>query len=310
MKFWSGIVLFTALSMFSCGGNGNQADKGNDRHLPAVRVPVQAVPVQTGTLKKTLTIYGNLQPQQVTTLSSQFPGRLVQLSLAEGDRVTAGQVVARIRSPKAEALQQTADATSASILKKEMQPLTLRAPYSGVVIRKFRYAGDVVAAGEPILEILDDSRFFLWGALPAAYLPEVKIGQALQVSFPDLPGKTFRATIEKINSTVDPKTQMARIRASLVNRHSLLKAHLFARIRITVQSEPAALLIPRQAVLGGPAGTFVFVVKNGIAHRQAVETGLADSARVSIRAGLSPGDSVVISGNFELKDGMAVEVNR
>ncbi len=304
MKRWILIFCAVALTMVSCGRN--QSGDGKEGE-PTSRVPVKAVPVQLGTLQKTLTIYGRLLPRQVTTLSSQFPGRIATLSLAEGDRVAAGQVVAVIRSPKAEALQQAADGTT-SFLQKEMHPISLRAPIGGVVTRKFRFAGDVVAAGEPILEILDDSSFFLRGDLPAAYLPEVRVGQTITVTFPDLPEETFTTTIGAINGTVDPATQTAEMRALLPNPHRRLKADLFARIRIIVKSTPEALLVPRDAVLQDPAGAYVFVVQRGIAQRRAVKTGLQNRSQTVVLSGLAEGDSVVVLGNFELQNGMAVEV--
>lgn len=315
MKNWLVIFLSTTLLFLSCQGKSKNAGEIGARiHLQQetsqYKVPVKVAVVRQGAIQKKITIYGKLLPKQVTALSSQFAGRILDLSLSEGDRVRKEQIVATIRSPKAEALRQaTADQPlPAEKLGDEVLPVSIRAPFSGIVIRKFHYSGDVVSAGEPIIQIQDDAVFYLWGQLPAVYLPQVKIGHELKITFPDLPNVSLNAKIEAINSTVDEKTQMAQIRASLPNPHHLLKSDLFAQIDIIVKSYQDILIIPRNALLSQPAGSFVFLKRNGKAHLREVQPGIGDSASFVIRSGLTVGDSIIVLGNYELEDSMAVEV--
>ncbi len=316
MKHLQFVFFAIALLLLSCSNNHQNATE-NDAAKPSeggtvnTRVPVKVAVVRKGTLLKTVTIYGKLKPKRITRLGSQFAGRITDLSLSEGDRVKKGQIVATIRSPKAEALTGGSTAsTSGESLRNEVLPIPIYAPFDGIVSRKFGYTGDVVSAGEPILEIQDDSAFFLWGDLPAAYLPLARIGQEVTITFPDLPGKSFTSKIEAINSTVDRQTQTAQIRASLPSPRHLLKSDLFARIEIRLKSLSDVLLVPRNALLSRPTGSFVFIVKKGKAHLREVQPGMGDSDSFVIRSGLAAGDSVVVLGNFELKDDMAVEVMR
>lgn len=315
MKIWLITLIFAPLIFLSCKGKSqNAGEMGTRIHLKKqtseFKVPVQVALVDRGPIQEKITIYGKLAPKQETLLSSQFSGRILDLSLSEGDRVTKGQVVATIQSPKAEALQQVTgkNLSAAQNMGKELLPVSLRAPFSGVVTKKFHYSGDVVSPSEPILKLQDDSIFYLWGQLPAVYLPEVQIGQKIKIIFPDLLELLFQGEIEAVNSTVDKQTQMAQIRASLQNSKHLLKSDLFARIDIIVKSLKNAVLVPRNAVLSSGSGSFVFLEKNGRAQRQPVQVSIRGSANFAIQSGLTMGDSVIVLGNYELKDSMVVEV--
>lgn len=315
MKIWLIALISAPLIFLSCKGKSQNAGEIGarihvQRQASEYRVPVRVAVVHQGPIQEEITIYGKLTAKQETLLSSQFSGRILELYLSEGDRVTKGQTVTTIQSPKAEALQQISSKNQpiAQKLGTELLPIFIRAPFTGIVTEKFHYSGDVVSVSEPILKIQDDSIFYLWGQLPAVYLPDVQIGQKIKITFPDLHGKHFQGNIEAINSAVDSQTQMAQIRASLPNPHHFLKSDLFAKIDITVKSLKNALLIPRNAVLVREEVPCVFLKKNGKAHLQTVRVGIKNPATFSIKSGLAVGDSVIVLGNYELKDNMAVEV--
>ncbi len=311
------VILFIAAPMLflSCKGKSqNPGEIGARVHAKEqaseFKVPVQVTTARRGAIQEKITIYGKLAPKQETLLSSQFPGRILDLSLSEGDRVAKGQVVAVIQSPKAEALQMAASNNPAQTQTRveELLPISIRAPFSGIVTNKFHFSGDVVAASEPILKIQQDAVFYLWGQLPAVYLPDIRIGQKLNIAFPDLPQVFVHGKIDAINSTVDRKTQTVQIRTLLLNPKHLLKSGLFAKIEIILKSLEQATLVPRNAVLSGEAASFVFLKQKGIARLQPVRIGLKSNNMFAVQSGLTPGDSVIVLGNYELKDGMAVEV--
>ncbi len=301
------IFLMVSAFFLSCGGHSENAGEIGARiHLQsektAYQIPVQVITPRQGKLQKKITIYGKLAPVREVLLSSQFAGRISRLPFSEGDALSAGQVVVTLISPKAEALAQA----KSPLEGKEMLPISIRAPFSGTILKKFHFAGDVVLPGEALVKLQDTSRFFLWGDLPAIYLNRVRRGQLLQVSFPDVPGWYVQTKIEAVNAAVNPETQMAQIRATVKNKNHLLKKNLLATIQIVTQSVQQALLLPRKAVLHGAHGNFVFLKKDGRARRQPVEIGLETPNTLEIRSGLTPADSVVLTGNYELQDGMAI----
>ncbi len=311
MKIWLIILASVSFVLFGCNRKSQNAGAiGAHVHIEnkvsEFKVPVKIAVVKKGNIQKKITVYGKLKPKRETKLSSQFAGRILNLKVSEGDRVIKGKPIAVIQSPQAEALQRVASINNEQ--KSEIVPYTIRAPFSGIVTVKYHYSGDVISSGETILTIQDDAIYYLWGQLPADYLPDVKVGQLLKITFPGFRGKTFYSKIETINSTVDNKTQMAQIRASLQNPQHLLKSDLFAKIDIVLHSLKNVVLIPRKAVLGNSESYYVFLKKDGKALRKTLRQGIENPGAIAVKSGLNVGDSIIILGNFELKEGMKVEV--
>ncbi|GBD86678.1 multidrug resistance protein MdtA precursor [bacterium BMS3Abin03] len=315
MKNWLIILISVSFLLFACKRESQNAGEiGAHVHLnndvSVFKVPVKIAVAEKGNIQKKITIYGKLLPKQETKLSSQFAGRILNLTLAEGDRVIKGETIAVIQSPQAEALQRVTaeDSLHNNGQNSELVPYPIRAPFSGIVTEKYHYSGDVISAGETILKIQDDAVYYLWGRLPAVYLPDVKVGQQLKITFSDLKGKTFYSKIETVSSTVDNQTQTAQVRATLHNQQHLLKSDLFAKIDIVLQSLKNVLLVPRSAVLENSDGYFLFVKKNGKAHRKKIKPGIEKANTLEVKSGLNVGDSIIVLGNYELKEGMKVEV--
>ena len=311
MKNWLIIFVSVSFVLVSCNRKSQNAGEiGAEFHLnnnvSEFKVPVKIAVVDKGNIQKKITIYGKLLPKQETKISSQFTGRILNLKLSEGDGVKKGDVIAVIQSPQAEALQSAASNKAEG--KSEIVPYSIHAPFNGTVTSKRHYSGDVVSIGETILTIQDNSIYYLWGQLPADYLPDVKIGQQLKITFPGFKNKFFYGKIETINSMVAGKTQMAQIRTSLRNPQHLLKSDLFAKIDIVLRSLKDVILIPRNAVLGNGENIFVYLKKNGKAVRKTIRSGIGNADVIEVNAGLNVGDSVIVLGNYELKEGMKVEV--
>jgi len=315
MKNWLFILMSFTFILFACNRKSQNAGEiGAEFHLKnnvsKFKVPVKIEAVKIGNIQKKITIYGKLLPKQETKLSSQFAGRILNLTISEGDRILKGDIIAVIQSPQAEALQSAAsnEPLNNNDQNSEIVPYSIHAPFSGVVTEKYHYSGDVISTGETILKIQDDSIYYLWGQLPSAYLPEVRIGQQLKITFPDFGGRTFNSKIEAINSTVDAQTQMAQIRAPLLNPKHHLKSDLFAKIDIVLKSSKNVLLIPRNAVLVNSEGYFVFLKEEGRALRKTFQPGIENADIIEVKSGLEISDSIIVLGNYELKEGMNVEV--
>ncbi|NOX19547.1 MAG: efflux RND transporter periplasmic adaptor subunit [Chlorobi bacterium] len=312
MKNW--LIIFVSLSFLLSACNRKSQNAGEigahiqiKNDVSEFKVPVKIAVLDRGDIQKKITIYGKLTPKRETKLSGQFSGRILKLNLSEGDRVAEGETIAFVQSPQAEALQ-SAEPNNDNEGNGEIVPYQIRAPFSGIVSEKYHYSGDVISKGETILTIQDDSIYYLWGRLPAVYLPDVKIGERLKVTFPDLKGKTFACKIDAINGVVDERTQTAQIRSSLPNPRRLLKSELFAKIDIALRSLTNVLIVPNSAVLKNSEGFYVFLKKDGKALRRTFQLGIENADEAQVKSGLNVGDTIIVLGNYELKDGMNVEV--
>jgi multidrug efflux pump subunit AcrA (membrane-fusion protein) len=125
-----------------------------------------------------------------------------------------------------------------------------------------------------------------------------------------MPGKTFRAKLTAVDAQIDANGRSLLARGQLANPDGALRAGMFARARLVLRENPAALVIPEEALIPQGADVFVYRVDAGKAQRIAVKPGLRTDGKVEILSGLSEGDQVVTAGQLRLqRDGQEVALN-
>ena len=183
----------------------------------------------------------------------------------------------------------------------------LLAPQDGVVDGLTAAPGDVVPAGTVIARVARADRLRVRLGVEAEDVPAIAAGQKVTIS-PLYAGATsVAAQIEAIDQRVDAQTRLAAAMVRLPDASGLLPGAP-VRAQIEQKASAAALAVPRAAVLYAAEAPYVFVADGKIAHRRAVKTGAEDSGYVEIVEGLKAGEPVIIQGNYELEDGMAIRV--
>jgi Cu(I)/Ag(I) efflux system membrane fusion protein len=178
--------------------------------------------------------------------------------------------------------------------------VTLRSPYSGVVVDKPVLAGQRIMAGEVAYKIADLSRVWLEGEVFERDLSAVQLGQPVTAEFTALPGAVREGRMTYLYPTVNPDTRTARIRVELRNPGLQLKPGMYATIRFDAPTD-SILSVPRSAVLATGERNLVFVRSpDGRFSPHLVTLGATTNDRVEIMRGLVLGDTVVASGTFLL----------
>src|SRR5690606_31977719 len=103
-------------------------------------------------------------------------------------------------------------------------------------------------------------------------------------------------------------TGTVRVTVEITGGDTPLKPGMFTRVNVVHDVRKDVLLIPAEAVIAEDARTSVFVVHAGNADRRIVEVGYRENGMVEIRAGLSPGEQVVVTGQAALRDDTQVQV--
>ncbi len=129
--------------------------------------------------------------------------------------------------------------------------------------------------------------------------PEIRY----QVQLPA--AKPIEGHVRLITQRVDPETRLVDVYVTLPNdTHLMLDAYLRVELK-TLAHE--TLVAPRGAVLPTGDGNVLFTVKDNHAVRHVVQIGIQSGRDTEVIANdLKPGDEVVVRGNYELSDGMAV----
>lgn len=230
-----------------------------------------------------------------------------------GARQAEGTLQVAAKAQDAQAAQAATAQKSADLAAAQTQVAfgDLRAPLSGIVTRRALNAGDMADPAVPILEITDPTALNLLANLPAEMGAGVRAGMVAHVTTDAAPGRVFPASVTSVGS-VDPQTNLLAVRIAVsggANANTGLRPGMFATAQIVTQTNPLAILVPRQAVLtrdGKPA--VMTVGGDNKAHEKPVVTGAPQGAKVQIISGLKPGERVIVMGQYELDEGAKVEV--
>jgi RND family efflux transporter MFP subunit len=142
-------------------------------------------------------------------------------------------------------------------------------------------------------------------------MSSVRVGQSLTFTSDALPGRIFSGKVMFINPVVTETDRSLKVIAEVENGREELKGGLFAKGRILTGRRASVLRIPRPALVtldvAAKKGE-VFVVDGPTARRKSVQTGTVMGDFMEITAGLAAGDTVVVRGGFNLRDGDKVTV--
>ncbi len=207
--------------------------------------------------------------------------------------------------------QANADAIRAAIGKK-----TIRAPFAGKLGIRLVNLGEYLDTGKPIVSLQSLSPVYVNFSLPQQELARIKTGMRVRLTTDTYADRQFEGALTAINPELDPSTRSIGLQATLENADQLLRPGMFARVQVLLPSEQAVLAVPATSVLSAPFGDSVFVIEaqtgtNGagpgqVVRQQFIRTGAARGDFVSIETGLKPGERVVSSGLFKLRNGMSV----
>ncbi len=314
----------------------------------AKAVLVEAVEVQAQALNDEVSAVGSLISNESVLLRPEVAGRIVRIGFADGEEVAAGsllfeldaavqqaelaQAEASVRLAQANHVrnvdllarkfvsQSTVDNSRAelevaragrSLAAARLARTRIHAPFAGVLGLRQVSPGDYVREGDALVNLEDISRLKLDFRLPELRLDQLRRGQMVELSTDVLPGEVFQARVEAIDPQVDAQGRAVRLRASVDNAQRRLRPGVFARVRLILAEQPAALMLPEEALVPAPGNLlYVYQIVDGIARRVEVEAGSRRGTQVEIRRGLAPGVLVVTAGQLKLRDGDAVQLLR
>jgi membrane fusion protein (multidrug efflux system) len=250
---------------------------------------------------------------QLRALEAQVD--LAQTNLARMKSLRAENTVSQSELDQAEtSVKQfvaNADNLRATIAKK-----IIRAPFAGRLGIRQVNTGQYLEAAKPIVSLQSLTPVFGDFSLPQQDLARIKTGLQVRVLSDAYPGKTFTGTLTAINPDLDPITRSIKLQATFDNNEQLLRPGMFARMEIVFPEVKPVLAIPATAVLSAPYGDSVYVVEPStnaagglVVRQQFIRVDLARGDFVSVTSGLKPGENVVSSGMFKLRNNMAVVVN-
>ncbi|HEX5042604.1 MAG TPA: efflux RND transporter periplasmic adaptor subunit [Candidatus Polarisedimenticolaceae bacterium] len=195
------------------------------------------------------------------------------------------------------------DMTDAQIARLEetrtpQRTVTVFAHESGVVTLRNVTEGERIEAGTTLLDVADLSKVWVLASVYEYELPFVHQGQSATMRLSYLPERTFQGKVSLVYPTIEAATRTAQVRVEFDNPDLALKPDMYAEIELTAQLGEK-VSVPDEAVLETGTRSLAFVeVQPGVFEPREVRIGARLPDRYEVLSGLTPGEQVVVSGNF------------
>ena len=204
-------------------------------------------------------------------------------------------------------------------MRSNIRKKTVVAPFDGQLGIRQVNVGQMIPAGQQVVQLTALDPVYVDFSLPEQYVAQLEKGLEVHVHADALPGRDFKGKLTAVNSMVDNVTRNMTAQATLENPDRALRPGMFAKVEVLLPQKSKTLVIPGSAVSYAPFGDSVYVIekkkdpKTGkesqVLRQQFVRIGEARGDFVAVTAGLKPGETIVSTGVFKLRNGMSVTIN-
>ena len=333
------LAVLSAGLLASCSSSSS-SKATEEQSADTVRL-VEVAPAEMRALNLSEEFTAQLEAKVVNNITAQAGGRLKQLLVKVGDRVGAGQAVARMEATQAAQAQiQLADAKTNFARMDELYKVggvskaqweqaksavdqaklaygnvaentVLRSPISGFVTAKNYDNGDMTSPQLPVVVIQQIAPVKAVIGVSEQYYSFLKKGAAATLSVDALGEETFSGVVTNIFPTLDPVTHTVSTEIEVANKDLKLRPGMYARVHLDFGTKEA-LTVPDKAIVrqAGSGARYVYVFSGGKAVYRAVELGQQQGDLYEVVSGLNAGDQVIISAPSNLKNGLSVKLRK
>jgi efflux transporter, RND family, MFP subunit len=333
------LALLSAGLLASC--SSSSSSKATEKQSADTIRLVEVAPAEMRALSLSEEFTAQLEAKVVNNITAQAGGRLKQLLVKVGDRVGAGQAVARMEATQASQAQiQLADAKTNFARMDELYKVggvskaqweqaksavdqaklaygnaaentVLRSPISGFVTAKNYDNGDMTSPQLPVVVIQQIAPVKAVIGVSEQYYSYLKKGAAATLSVDALGEETFSGVVTNIFPTLDPVTHTVSTEIEVANKDLKLRPGMYARVHLDFGTKEA-LTVPDKAIVrqAGSGARYVYVFSGGKAVYRAVELGQQQGDLYEVVSGLNAGDQVITSAPSNLKNGLSVKLRK
>jgi membrane fusion protein (multidrug efflux system) len=252
---------------------------------------------------------------QLASLEAQRD--LAHINYGRAQELVKAGVISRSDYDTADSQQKATEAQVGDI-RAAIARKTIHAPFSGLLGIRQVSLGQYLAAGQAIVSLQSLSPIYVNFGIPQQDTPKVIPGHVLRVTNGDLPGMAFTGRITALDSVISEQTRNIQVQATVTNKENKLRPGMFVQVELPLGQPRQVVPLPASAINYAPYGDSVFIVvqmkdAKGNSYRgvrqQVVKVEGSRGDQVAITSGINPGEEVVSSGVFRLRNGAPVLVN-
>jgi membrane fusion protein, multidrug efflux system len=252
---------------------------------------------------------------QLASLEAQRD--LAKTNYDRANQLVGAGVISRSDYDTATAQQKATEAQVGDV-RAAIARKTIHAPFSGVLGIRQVSLGQYLGAGQAIVSLQSLSPIYVNFGVPQQETPKVIPGHVLRITNSDLPGMAFTGRITALDSVISEQTRNIQVQSIVTNKDNKLRPGMYVQVELPLGQPREVVPVPASAINYAPYGDSVYVVTEmkdpkGNTYRgvrqQVVKLEGSRGDQVAVTSGLNPGDEIVSSGVFRLRNGAAVQVN-
>jgi len=315
------------------------------KERPAANVVL--LDVAPSTIYDRINLPGVIEPWEKLSVLAKVHGTVIELEVSEGDKVTKGQIIARldpidykIALDSARATFELATANQkrlVTLFKRGIIPLaeiekleaqvktskavlenaelmlsrcTITAPISGVIRRLDAKEGLLLSISDPVAEILQIDKVKAVVGIPESDVALVRDIKNVTLTIQALNNKEMVGRSHFLASSPENGARLYRLELALDNGDNLILPGMFFRAQLVKKVFKDTVAVPLYTVIKRQDRQFVYVEENGVAQLMPVELGIIEDWRVQVTKGLSHGSRVVVEGHRDIDHGHKLKIVR
>ncbi len=323
-------------------GSGSRTDRSDAGKNQGV--PVECLIVRAQPLDNTIYTTGTLMANEEVELRAEISGRVAGVYFEEGRRVRKGDLLLKIndRELKAQLKRKEVEENQASdeegrkrrllesqsisqedydralnalriiqadkeAIESRLAETEIRAPFDGIIGLRYISDGGYVTPSHLIASLQDVNTMKVEFSASEKHVGQLRNGTEVTVRVGEST-TGYRGTVYAVESKIDSGTRTIKARARIPNADGPLIPGSFAKVEITLERFPDAIVVPSGAVIPDLSGESVYLCRDGKAKFVSVKTGIRTEHGTQIIQGLAVNDTLIIAGLLQLTDGKPVQI--
>lgn len=191
--------------------------------------------------------------------------------------------------------------------RDELERTVIRAPFDGVVVAEHTAIGEWLAAGDPVVALVDIGDLEVTLEVPESFYGGLSVGEMVEVSIAALPRHPISGKVRSVVPKADPQARTFPVKVAIPNEEGRVGVGMLARVRLPIGRAEPKVLVPKDAIVSQGRRRFVFVI--GADERvEAVDvvTGTGQGVWIAVEGEIAAGARVVTQGNERLRPGAQV----